>query len=56
MRALSVAENAAANAVVGTVSATDPNSDTLTYSVSGMDLAAFNEDFTLNTSSWTRSG
>ena len=50
MRALSVAENAAANAVVGTVSATDPNSDTLTYSVSGMDLAAFNEDFTLNTS------
>ena len=48
-RTLTLAENAAANAGVGTVSATDPNGDTLTYSVSGTDLAAFNEDFTLNT-------
>ena len=47
-RTLTVVENAATNAVVGTVSATDPNGDTLTYSVSGTDLAAFNEDFTLN--------
>ena len=46
---LSVNENAAANTVVGTVSATDLDNDTLTYSVSGADLAAFNEDFTLNT-------
>ena len=50
-RTLTVVENAAANVVVGTVSATDPNSDTLTYSVSGTDLTAFNEDFTLNTGS-----
>ena len=50
-RTLTVAENAAANTVVGTVSASDPNGDTLTYSVSGTDLTAFNEDFTLNTGS-----
>ena len=50
-RTLTVVENAPANVVVGAVSATDPNSDTLTYSVSGTDLAAFNEDFTLNTGS-----
>ena len=50
-RTLTVAENAGANTVVGTVSATDPNGDALTYSVSGTDLAAFNEDFTLNTGS-----
>ena len=48
---LSVNENAAANTVVGTVSATDLDNDTLTYSVSGADLAAFNDDFTLNTGS-----
>ena len=50
-RTLTVVENAAANVAVGAVSATDPNSDTLTYSVSGTDLAAFNEDFTLDTGS-----
>ena len=46
---LSVTENAAANTVVGTVSATDLDNDTLTYSVSGADLAAFNDDFALDT-------
>ena len=50
-RTLTVVENAPANVVVGAVSATDPNSDTLSYSVSGTDLTAFNEDFTLNTGS-----
>ena len=50
-RTLTVAENAAANVAVGTVSATDSDGDTLTYSVSGTDLTAFNEDFTLNTGS-----
>ena len=46
---LTVNENAAADTVVGTISATDLDNDTLAYSVSGADLAAFNEDFTLNT-------
>ena len=48
-RTLTVPENAPANTVVGTVGAVDPEGDTLTYSVSGTDLDAFNEDFTLNT-------
>ncbi len=46
----SVNENAAANAVVGTVAATDPDGDSLTYSVGGTDAANFNEVFALNTS------
>ena len=47
---LTVAENASDGDAVGTAGAADPDGDTLTYSVSGTDLAAFNEDFSLNTS------
>ena len=47
---LTVVENAAPGATVGTVPATDPDGDTLTYSVSGTDVDAFNEDFALNAS------
>ena len=36
---------------VGTVTATDPDNDTLTYSVSGTDAADFDGDFILNASS-----
>ena len=36
---------------VGTVTATDPDNDTLTYSVSGTDAAEFDGDFILNASS-----
>ena len=43
-------ENTAANTVVGTVVATDPDGDSLTYSVGGTDEAAFNEVFALNAS------
>ena len=43
-------ENTAANTVVGTVLATDPDGDSLTYSVGGTDEAAFNEVFALNAS------
>ena len=46
----SVDENTAANTVVGTVDATDPDGDSLTYSVGGTDAAQFNEVFALNTS------
>ena len=46
-----VNENATSGAV-GTVSATDPDSsDTVTYSVRGTDAAAFNGDFSLNSTS-----
>ena len=47
---LTVAEDAADGDTVGTVTAVDDDDDTLTYSVSGTDLAAFNEDFSLDTS------
>ena len=43
-------ENTAANTVVGTVVATDPDGDSLTYSVGGTDEAAFNGVFALNAS------
>ena len=48
--AYNVEENAPAGTVVGTVVATDPEGDTLTYSVSGTDVATFNQVFTLNAS------
>ena len=46
----SVIENVTTGAV-GTVTATDPDNDTLTYSVGGTDAVEFNENFTLNASS-----
>ena len=46
----SVDENTAANTVVGTVAATDPDGDSLTYSVGGTDAAEFKLVFVLNTS------
>ena len=40
-----MAENTAANTNIGTaVSATDPDGDTLTYSLSGTDAASFDLD------------
>ena len=45
----SVDENTALNTVVGTAAATDPDGDSLTYSVGGTDAAQFNEVFALNT-------
>ena len=45
----SVDENTAANTVVGTVAATDPDGDSLTYSVGGTDAATFELVFALNT-------
>ena len=47
----SVAEDATTDDAVGTVTATDPDNDTLTYSVGGTDTVEFNEDFNLNASS-----
>ena len=47
---VSVNENATSG-TVGTVTATDPDGDTLTYSVGGVDAAAFNGDFSLGASS-----
>ena len=47
--AFTLAENALADASVGTVTATDPEDDTITYSVGGTDAAAFAEAFQLNT-------
>ena len=44
----SVNENTPEGTVVGTVDATDPDGDALTYSVSGSDAAKFNEVFTLD--------
>ena len=46
----SLNENSAGNTVVGTVATTDPDGDSLTYSVSGTDAAKFNEVFAQNTS------
>ena len=46
---LTVNENATAG-TVGTVTATDPDGETITYSVGGIDVAAFNENFSLNAS------
>ena len=48
-KTFTLAENALADAEVGTVTATDPEDDTITYSVGGTDAAAFAEAFTLNT-------
>ena len=47
--AFTLAENALADAELGTVTATDPEDDTITYSVGGADATAFAEAFTLNT-------
>ena len=47
--AFTVDENATTG-TVGTVTATDPDGETITYSVGGTDEMAFNEDFSLNTS------
>ena len=44
-----VIENEAANTVVGTVTATDPDNQPITYSVGGTDAAEFNDDFDLST-------
>ena len=41
----------ATSGTVGTVTATDPDGETITYSVGGTDETAFNEDFSLNASS-----
>ena len=46
-RTFSVNENATSG-TVGTVTATDPDGDTLAYSVGGADAAAFNGDFSLS--------
>ena len=47
----SVAEDATTDDAVGTVTATDPDNDTLTYSVGGTDAVEFDENFNLNASS-----
>ena len=47
----SVAEDAATDDAVGTVTATDPDNDTLTYSVGGTDAVEFDADFVLNATS-----
>ena len=47
----SVAEDTATDDAVGTVTATDPDNDTLTYSVGGTDATEFDGDFTLNATS-----
>ena len=46
----SVEENAAENTVVGVAAAGDADGDSLTYSVSGADVAKFNNVFNFNTS------
>ena len=48
---LRVDENTAASTVVGPVTATDPDNDSLTYSVSGTDAAEFNQVFVINNGS-----
>ena len=45
---MEVDENAAAGAVVGQVTAKDPDNDSVTHSVSGADAAGFNQVFALN--------
>ena len=47
---LAVDENATTG-TVGTVAATDPDNDAITYSVGGADEVAFNEDFSLGSTS-----
>ena len=46
----SLDENTESNTVVGTVAACEPHSDSLTYSVGGIDVAKFNQVFDLNAS------
>ena len=48
---LRVDENTAGGGVVGTVMATDPDNDSLTYSVTGADIAEFNQVFAINNGS-----
>ena len=48
--AFTIDENSAGTTPVGAVAATDPDGDTLTYSVSGADATAFQAAFALNTS------
>ena len=45
-----VVETAPANMLITTLTAVDADDDTLTYSISGQDAAAFNQVFTLNAS------
>ena len=45
---MEVNENAATSTIVGTVSATDPDNDSLTYSVSGTDAAKFDGVFSMS--------
>ena len=47
---MEVNENADADAVVGQTTATDPDNDSVTYSVSGADAAGFNQVFAMNES------
>ena len=47
-----VDENSTAG-TVGTITATDPDGETLTYSAGGADEAEFNDDFTLNATTGT---
>ena len=47
---MEVNENAAAGTVVGQVTATDPDNDAVTHSVSGADAAGFNQVFAMNAS------
>ena len=49
---LTVNENSTAG-TVGTITATDPDGETLTYSVGGTNEAEFNDDFTLNATTGT---
>ena len=48
--AFTIDENSAGTTPVGAVAATDPDGDTLTYSVSGADATEFQAAFALNTS------
>ena len=45
---MEVNENAATSTIVGTMSATDPDNDSLTYSVSGTDAAKFDGVFSMS--------
>ena len=49
---LTVKENSTSG-TVGTITATDPDGETLTYSVDGADETDFNQDFSLNTATAT---
>ena len=50
---LTVLENATPGTTVGTVAATDPDGDTVTYSLSGRDRIPFRSDFSLDTATGT---